>query len=363
MSTVNVYGRFADLPAPYGDMFDIALAGTDFFSTLPWFRHLAETTLDQNHHLRIYGVESDAQPCMVLPMCQAAARNTFLRARRLTALANCYTSLFGPVMGQPGAQVEQTLNTLIQTMAAEKPQWDTIDLHPLEADSAVFSHLLAAFRAAGMPVQRYFCFGNWYLKVNGRSYDQYFDSLPSRLRHTVTRKSRQLEESKRLRIAIVSMSQNLEKSIAAYEEIYRSSWKEREAFPSFIPSLIRLCAEQGWLRLGVAYIDDQPAAAQIWIVFNRIASIYKLAYDERFSRLSVGSILTSSLMRHVIDIDQVLEVDYLTGDDAYKRDWMSHRRERWGMIAFNLRTFRGTISAFKHLGGRYIKGLFRASRL
>ena len=34
------------------------------------------------------------------------------------------------------------------------------------------------------------------------------------------------------------------------------------------------------------------------------------------------------LMRHVIDVDQVREVDFGSGDDAYKKDWMSDRRER-----------------------------------
>ena len=43
-------------------------------------------------------------------------------------------------------------------------------------------------------------------------------------------------------------------------------------------------------------------------------------------------------MQHVIDTDHVEEVDYLTGDDAYKQDWMSHRRERIGLVAFNPRT-------------------------
>ena len=41
-------------------------------------------------------------------------------------------------------------------------------------------------------------------------------------------------------------------------------------------------------------------------------------------------------MEHVIDTDKVHDVDYLTGDDAYKKDWMPDRRERWGIAVFNL---------------------------
>jgi len=103
------------------------------------------------------------------------------------------------------------------------------------------------------------------------------------------------------------------------------------------------------------HIDGEPAAAQIWIVQNGVALIYKLAYDERFTDLSVGTVLTATLMRHVIDVDKVQEVDYLTGDDAYKRDWMSGRRERGGILAMNPRTVRGAAAIARHVGGRAVK--------
>lgn len=36
-------------------------------------------------------------------------------------------------------------------------------------------------------------------------------------------------------------------------------------------------------------------------------------------------------MEHVIDTDQVEEIDFLTGNEAYKQDWMSERRERFAL--------------------------------
>jgi len=36
-------------------------------------------------------------------------------------------------------------------------------------------------------------------------------------------------------------------------------------------------------------------------------------------------------MEYVIDIDKVDEVDFLTGNDAYKQDWMSERRQRYAL--------------------------------
>ncbi|MDB5991190.1 MAG: family N-acetyltransferase [Herbaspirillum sp.] len=357
MSSIHIYGRFEDLPEVFLNLFDDAAATNDFSLTLPWFALLAETTLQRYQRLRIYGVKHEARPCLILPMYEET-NGKLMKSRRLTSLANCYTSLTGPVAGQASTGMGNILASVIGAMIGEKPRWDTIDLHPLAVDDDVFHDLSNALLAGGMLVQRYFCFGNWYLDVGGRSYNAYFEGLPSKLRHTLVRQSRKLTLAKRLRVNILSTGENLDQGISDYQQIYNSSWKTPEPFPSFIPGLIRLCARQGWLRLGIAYIDDEPAAAQIWIIHNRVASIFKLAYDERFSHLSAGSILTASMMQHVIDVDQVDEVDYLTGDDSYKRDWMSHRRERWGIVAFNPRTLSGALSAFRHLGARRIRNLF-----
>ncbi len=361
MKKVSVYPSFASLPSPYPALFAEAACASGFFFSLPWFSHLAATTL-QDQSLRLYAVESQTptlRPELLLPMYHSRAPAKFFAARRLHAAANFYTSLFGPVTSEVDANLRSSLVLLANAIAAKRPGWDIVDIHPLAADSPAYEMLAVALRQAGFAVQRYFCFGNWYLPVQGRTYQQYFDTLPSKLKNTLMRKSRRLAKSHELRIKIITDEADVEEGMAAYQQVYQSSWKPAEAFPDFMPGLIQLCAQQGWLRLGIAYIDGQPAAAQLWIVSHRIASIYKLAYDNRFAELSIGSILTANLMQHVIDIDRVSEVDYLTGDDAYKRDWMSHRRERSGIIGFNLRSVYGMLAAIRHIGGRTLKSLLQ----
>ena len=58
-------------------------------------------------------------------------------------------------------------------------------------------------------------------------------------------------------------------------------------------------------------------------------------------------------MEHVMDVDGVQEVDFLSGDDAYKRDWMAQRRERVGLVAFDQRHWRGWLAGGLHLLGRW----------
>jgi CelD/BcsL family acetyltransferase involved in cellulose biosynthesis len=66
------------------------------------------------------------------------------------------------------------------------------------------------------------------------------------------------------------------------------------------------------------------------------------------------------MMEYVLDVDRVREVDYLTGDDKYKQDWMTHRRERWGILAMNPRTLRGALAIARHVGGRTVKRTLQA---
>ena len=129
--------------------------------------------------------------------------------------------------------------------------------------------------------------------------------------------------------------------------------------------------QKSWIRgrlkanpadLRIMHVEGEPAAAQLWLVTEGRAVIYKLAYDPRFAHLSVGSILTLRMMRQAIEVDGVREIDYGSGDDAYKKDWMSRRRERWGMVAFNPFSVQGILGIARHGLGRAVAALRGAAR-
>ena len=99
-------------------------------------------------------------------------------------------------------------------------------------------------------------------------------------------------------------------------------------------------------------IEGAPIAAQFWFTIDRRAYIFKLAYDEAQAKWSAGTVLTAHMMQHALDVDRAIEIDYLTGDDPYKKSWMTHRRERIGLMACNLRSANGVAAAAKELAGR-----------
>jgi hypothetical protein len=343
------------LPASYDSLFREARASS-LFHTKQWFHNFQETVVRPGEAVVIYGVEPDGagSPVAALLMWRQEKRSSFFAARKLDSLSNYYTSLFGPVIARGSAQPCDVVTALAAAIGRERRDWDLIDLKPLDAESSFYELFVPALRDAGMVVQTYFCFGNWYLEVAGRSYAQYVDSLPSVLKKNIPYNARRLERSGG-RVVIITSGDEMAKELEHYERVYNASWKNPEPYPQFIPGLIRTAASEGWLRMGLVYVGGEPAAAQIWLVHAGVASIYKIAYDERFAKFSLGTVLTARLMQHVIDIDKVGVVDYLSGDDAYKSQWMSHRRERMGILAMNMRSLRGVGQIFRHVVGKGAK--------
>ena len=322
--------------------------------SLAWYRNLVGTVFGPPCRPCIHVIRRQGRAIAALPVLE---KKTKLGSEVL-ALGNYYTSLFAPALAM-GVQANELALLLRHVVRVHAPLC-VLQLAPLAPQSPDYGLLQAALTQAGLAPFDYFCFGNWYLPVTGDA-DNYLSSRPGELRNTLRRMGKKFAAAGG-RFEIVTAPAQALAAADAYTRVYRSSWKQPEPHPAFIPGLITLCAQRGWLRMGLARVGTQVVAAQLWIVAADKANIYKLAYDPAFRQLSPGSLLTAHLMRHVMDVDKVQEVDYLTGDDAYKNQWMSHRRERRGLLAFNQHTLGGMAGWLRETCARHLKPLLSPLR-
>ena len=181
--------------------------------------------------------------------------------------------------------------------------------------------------------------GNWIADTAGLDFDAYWARRPGKLRSTVARKAK----AAKLDIRVLRTFD--EAAWADYEAVYRASWKPEEGSPAFLRALARQEGSAGTLRLGLAYREGRPVAAQFWLVENDEATIHKLAYCEDAKALSPGSILSMQMFRHVLDQDRVARIDYGTGDEGYKADWMDARRPLWRVTAYDPTSLSGLAGA------------------
>ena len=361
----KLYKDLNALPAGYAALFEAA-AGESFYASRPWFETLAETTREAGDELYLYGVESegpDETPLALLVARSGASAAPGIPAddpRSLAGFSTMYTTHFLPVIHPTAATSEQVAAGFAQALAAQRPAWRCLNFESLDPAEPFFPAFEAALRSAGFVVQSYSHFGNWYESTEGDSLDSFMARRPSALRNTVKRKGRKLEKMEDVRFEILTGGEDLDRAMDAYDAIYANSWKEPEPFPDFTRMLVHEAASAGCLCLGTVYLGERPAASQIWIVAGGRATIFKLAYDEEFKKLSAGSVLTVKILEHVLTNNQVVEVDYGRGDDAYKKQWLSERRERRGILAFNPRTLQGAIGVLRHVCGARVKAMIKS---
>lgn len=273
-----------------------------------------------------HGLETHCELSPLLAVASDGDHHAVLALQRGTAewsaLANWYTFRWRPLV-TPGADTAALMTALARDLAKYA---DRITLAPLSDEHGETVSLDAAFRTAGWSTFREACDVNHVLQVHGRSYAEYLAARPGPVRTTLKRKANKV-------VVTIETVFNPE-SWAEYEAIYAESWKPGEGSPAFLRAFAEAEGGAGRLRLGLAHVNGTAVAAQLWTVEHGTAFIHKLAHTEAAKTLSPGTTLTAALFEHVIDRDRVELVDFGTGDDGYKRDWMEQQRPRFRLDCY-----------------------------
>ncbi len=313
------YSQWNQLPESANTLFEKAEKESLFFSRV-WLESITAHTLAEHQSMLLACVVDDESVLAILPMLESPRDG-------LGALSNHFTTLFSLLIA------EHYPNNHIITCLAEglsQREVNFIRLEPIDANDGNIIRLCQAMESCGFKSHPYFRFHNWSHIVNAQSFDEYMAERPANIRNMIRRKQRKLDREHTYDIRL-HQDVDIDRALLDYQMVYQASWKANEFFADFTPSLVKKLSELGWLRLAILYIEDKPVAAQIWFVVHGKANIYRLAYDPRWKMYSPGSILTQFLMRYVIDTDKVIEIDFLTGNERYKQDWMTVQKERLGM--------------------------------
>lgn len=302
------------IEARYHDSVNVLQALTANRASAPfdrpeWFALLAETGLTPLIALASERGADDAGETAALALTENRGR--------ITPLRNWYSFTWRE-LAPAGAAGDRLLEAIARQL---KRRGHRVTLEPVPGEDGSADRLARAFRNVGWNVAVEPCDINHILPVRGRSFAEYWDSRPGQLRTTLKRKAKKVE---------TCVLTHFDAEVwADYEAIYAASWKPAEDQPAMLRAFAQGEGAAGRLRLGVARADGVAVAAQCWTVENSIAYIHKLAHLESHKPLSAGTTLSAALFRHVIDTDKVALVDFGTGDQSYKADWMEEVRPRF----------------------------------
>ena len=267
-------------------------------------------------------------------------------------LSNWYCMAFRPVYaGNPDDPRKLAmLIAMARRLRSARPRISSISLSPVPRADGNSAMLTKAFTRAGWRAVVQQSSTSWTANVDGLSFDDYWAARPGQLRSTWQRKMGKATFETQI------YSDFNQDAWAEYESVYADSWKPSEGSPSFLLDFAQSEAVSGCTRIGITRIDGVAIAAQFWTVENDTAYIHKLAHRENSIALSPGTILSAALFRHVIDVDHVKTIDFGTGNDAYKADWMDVCMPLDTIIIYNLGTLKGVWGAFRAWIKALVKG-------
>lgn len=274
------------------------------FDRAEWFALLADTGLTP-----LIAIAEDDDNRAALALTEARGR--------ITPLRNWYSFTWRQL-----APDSPRGDALLEAIALQlRSRGHRVTLAPVPDEDGSATRLAKAFAKAGWRVEVSRCDTNHVLHVSGRSFAEYWTSRPGPLRTTLKRKAAKVD---------VTLLDSFDAHAwAQYEAVYQSSWKPSEGEPAMLRAFAEEEGRAGRLRLGLAACEGLTVAAQFWTVESGTAYIHKLAHLESHKHLSAGTTLSAALFERAIDVDRVQLIDFGTGDEPYKRDWMEAVRARY----------------------------------
>jgi hypothetical protein len=320
--TVNVklFDSLTDVAVDAGDALD-RIQQPSLYDRLSWFEMTARHIDGTDEPLVARATRGNARAWLFL---QRSGKRT------AEALASWYTLAFDIV--RKGED-----DGLITAIAGKLDGLASITISRV-ADPIAIER---GFKNAGWKVIRSVATENWELRPP-EDFESFWQARPGKLRSTVKRKS------KKANLNIEIHREFDEQVWKDYRTIYAQSWKPEEGSWDFMRDFAQSEGEAGALRLGIAYKDGEPVAAQLWHVENAHATIHKLAYCESAKSYSPGSILSEAMFRHVIEQDAPDVIDYGTGSEPYKAEWMDGPRPLYRLQLYNPRQPAAWLPLLRH---------------
>ena len=322
-ASVSYHESVSKLQASHGHALDQFATGP--FDRLSWYRLLEDHGPKETGGEALFALAEADYGVVALPLLR--------RGRALESLHHVFAFTWRPLA--PDGALGDALLTAIARDLKSRAHRVALECLPGEDGSAEGSagRLARAFRKAGWITHRSVCDTNHVLDVRGRSFADYWAARPGQMRTTLKRKAKKVSVS----ITTEFRSEDWD----AYRAIYGRSWKGEEQDAALLEAFARAEGDAGRLRVGVARHYGEPVAAQFWTVEGGKAYIHKLAYDAEHRHLSAGTTLSAALFEHVIGRDEVDLIDFGTGSDGYKRDWMDGERPRYALTCIDWRQPRG----------------------
>lgn len=178
------------------------------------------------------------------------------------------------------------------------------------------------------------------IPVDG-SYSDYRKGLSKKMTSNMRRSYNLLKKLGDFSITVINDAANSQKDLLSFAAIEQSGWKGNQGtairvkFWEFFEELVQNMVSRDWLEWYFLESGNKRIAGYLTIPFGRSAVILKTGYDEEYSSLSPGNILTEKMIEYIFSCGKYDIINFLT-DYEWLLRWNVKRNQYYQIVfAFN----------------------------
>lgn len=257
--------------------------------------------------------------------------------RRLRGIANIYTERFDFICGE---RPKEACRAIWKHLAQQATKWDMLELRQIPEQAHVKEHLLRdAFEDK-------FLLGQWhstdgpYIPVQ-QPWDAYLKGLSKKHVSNLRGRVKGLHRVGTVHCEVVTGGQDLDRAIQDAFVLEAAAWKGQAGTAilngperlAFYQRLLRMAADQGWLRLHFLVLDGKRIAVQIALLFHNKLYILKSGYDPHYAAFAPSLILCEMMLKEAWT-HHFSEVDFLGSSERWKLEWAKHTKAHSWLFVF-----------------------------
>jgi GNAT acetyltransferase-like protein len=223
-----------------------------------------------------------------------------------------------------------TVPAMLSAVAREFPNAPYLEVNRFPAGSV----LLAALKSsalAGPHTWQEDSFGS-YLPVPA-DFAHYRDGLSKNFKNNLNKATNKVARLRDVEFRFTGGRTTSQEDFTEFLAVEASGWKGQAGsaiakspqLVEFYVTLVRRLGEAGWLEWQFMTGDGCTLAANLAIRMPKSLVIWKLGYNDAYSRCSPGSILFEELVKREIAARTIEEIN-LTTDQPWYDNWKMHRR-------------------------------------
>lgn len=288
-----------------------------------WWKSHAER-YEHDQHLSILLIKDHGKYVGIVPLKTSRIKYRGMKFRKLGFLESGLSAHVDFILT---SDKEKSIRELLRFLKGHKI-WDILIFNKLPAKSENYNLLIKLLKQDRIIFGTKSSLDTPTIKTSG-DWSAFFSQRPTKFKKSLRNKLNRAKRHSSLQIERLSDLNDIKNALPLMFEVSKNSWKAKlkqsiadsTEYTDFLNYFTDETGEKGWINVWLLKDRDECIAYEYHLKYN--GKVYPIGadFDERFRRLSPGSILEYHIIKSLFEDSEVTEYNTCAHSYKYLRNW------------------------------------------